>query len=215
MIQINIDTSNGRKTIYVPSSWKEVTVNQYLTMEGSASELELLSVLSGEDLSMLENTRTDLTPALKAVYKFLNDERPNFPTRRTAVRISNKLVKPPSSFPNTFYGQRILAAQLLTNNNPADVIADIFALYLQPEIDGHFDSKRLPFIKKMVLDLPIYQVQPWCAFFLRKSRQTRRRLLLESIGFHKLLSNVNGALDTILLLIGYLGILASLLRLIA
>ena len=57
----------------IPDSWEELTVKQWAALRPNVSDLELLSVLSGIDLSYLENTRADLSPAIEHVYQSIKD----------------------------------------------------------------------------------------------------------------------------------------------
>jgi hypothetical protein len=63
------------------------------------------------------------------------------------------------------------------------IIADVFAIYAQPSIDGKFDSNNLEPIKKAIEAMPIIQVLPWVIFFLKRLKRLKINLLIASDPF--------------------------------
>jgi DNA repair exonuclease SbcCD nuclease subunit len=132
-----------------------------------------LESLTGVDLSILENTRTDLQPTLNAIYTALHESRPDFNSMaKKPIRYKGQTIRFPK-FEFTTFGQKAMVNSLLDSSKPADIVADVFAIYLQPVIEGKFDSKRVPEIKKEVLSMRIIFVWPWVAFFFRKLSEHR------------------------------------------
>ena len=164
--------------IQVPASFEDLTVKQFLFLEAGGTDLEVLSVLSGEDLSELENTDTDLDPAMKKVYSLLNQKPPDLAKQKKGkIVLEGKEIKFPSTLNFTRYGQKSMVKNLIRDNEKIElIVAEVFAIYAQPIIDDKFDSARIPAIKALVEDLPIIAVFPYTVFFFKKLKILKNSL---------------------------------------
>ena len=169
MIQLTIKKGSEKVIAQLPSKWEEVTVKQFLALETGSTDLEILSGLADVDLSILENTETDLSPALSKVAEFLNGARLDFKVLpKQPVHLLGKSISFPKSIEFTKYGQKSMLKSYLRNHEPNKIISECFAIYAQPYIDGSFISERVPEVKKAVDLLPIVRVFAWVVFFLRR-----------------------------------------------
>jgi hypothetical protein len=185
MIKFEIRYEGDKIKGTVPSSWEELTVKQWAALRPENRDLEIVSILSGIDLEILENTKGDLSPVVEMVYKALADmpsDLKDLP--RQAITIMGKRVAFPKNLDFTRYGQKALTKNLLRDaEDMRAIIADVFAIYAQPSIDGKFDSNNLEPIKKAIEAMPIIQVLPWVIFFLKRLRRLKINLLIASDPF--------------------------------
>lgn len=160
----------------IPATFEELTVKQFLLLEAGGTDLQILSVLSGEDLEEIENTNVDLEPAMKRVAQLYNQKPIDLEKQKKGkIEIEGKSIVFPSSLNFTRYGQKSMVKNLIRSNEKIElIVSEVFAIYAQPLIDGKFDSSRVPEIKEIVDNLPIVSVFPYTVFFFKKLKQLKQ-----------------------------------------
>lgn len=179
MIKLKIKYKGKTHTADLPSTWEELTVKHFIGLESGMGDLELVSLLSGLQLTFLENTPTDFTPVIVRIAELFGNKPPEFEElTRNPVMIHGTLVDFPTSIEFTRYGQKALVRALI--NKEEDMIKcipEVFAIYCQPYLyDGRFDSSTIAEVKAQIEELPIVQVYPWAVFFLRKLNELKNHL---------------------------------------
>ena len=156
----------------MPSKWEEMTVKQYLQIETTSNNLELLSLLSGVPLTDILNTKTDLTPIVKKMVELLSETPPDFKkVPRRIIFIEGKRIKIPSDFSRVTFGQSALIEQYLgeAEDDERRAIARVMGVILQPLIDGGpFNMDRAASITRKVEQMAIVDVFPNVFFFWQK-----------------------------------------------
>jgi hypothetical protein len=166
--------------IKIPGTFEELTVKQFLKLEAGGTDMEILSVLSGESLEEIENTDVDLSPAMARVAELYNSKPPDLTKqKRSKIIIEGKEIKFPSSLDFTRFGQKSMTKNLINDNEKLElIVSEVFAIYAQPLIDGKFISERIPEIKELVDNLPIISVFPYTVFFFKRLRRLKNSLFL-------------------------------------
>ena len=166
--------------IKIPASFEELTVKQFLRLEAGGTDLEILSVLSGESLEEIENTDVDLGPAMSRVAQLYNSKPPDLTKQKKGrIEIEGVEIKFPSSLDFTRFGQKSMTKNLIKENEKLElIVSEVFAIYAQPLIDGKFISERIPDIKEIVDNLPIISVFPYTVFFFKRLRRLKNSLYL-------------------------------------
>ncbi len=169
-------------TLWTPTSWQEVTVEQYIRIEAEgwdgADLIHLLSMLSGHDLKELDNiTDTSLFDVLAIHLNFITKEAPDFkniPISKT-FKLDGKEFDVPSDLELETLGQKILMSNLRQQDNMIKQVANALAIYFQPIYDNStFDRKRLPYIVKMIHKEPIVDMFPIVDFFFQKLTEYKK-----------------------------------------
>ena len=186
MKRIKVKSSSGKRTVYLPEWWGEVTTDQYqrLVTEWDACDLvKLFSIMSGIDAKVLSDTHDpDLEAALFESVRFVYDTKPVFKETKAPpfVTIEGKKIKIPRKLGILSIGQNIMVRQRMdTAKTFDDLLSITMAIYLQPLYDGAeveryggvtikpaaFDYDRAMVLHDKILALPISEVYP-VAFFL-------------------------------------------------
>lgn len=196
MKRIKIKSSAGKKTLFLPEWWGEVTTAQYqrLVTEWDACDLvKLFSIMSGIDAKVLSDTHDpDLEAALFETVRFVYDTKPIFKETKPPlfVTIEGKKIKIPRKLGSLSIGQNIMVRQRMDSAKTFDeLISIVTAIYLQPFYDlkneeimksigtdfdktveskaGEFDSSKVDDLHEKVLRLPITETYPIGFFLLR------------------------------------------------
>ena len=151
----------------LPDNWHDLTVKQFLDLNNKLTQLETLSSLSGLNLSFIENTNTDLTPAINYLNSVFSEVPPDLKElKKQPIVFEGKKIKPPKNLNFTKFGQKSMIKNLIQSEASLEsMVAEVFAIYLQPVLDGQFDSKRIPDIQRQVNSMKIVAVFPWVVFF--------------------------------------------------
>lgn len=170
MIEIIIKHDGQKYRGEMPGTWEELKVKHFIHLADQADEMELVSLLCGIPVEALENTSADLSPILVRVnelFKEIPEEIAKLP--RVPIKINEQIINPPKNIKFTRWGQKALTKNLIASERPTiEIIPDVFAIYLQPLLDGKFDSSRIDDVKTIIEDLPIREVMPWVIFFLNR-----------------------------------------------
>jgi len=163
----------------IPGRFEDLSVKQFLALEAGGSDLQILSILSGESLEAIENTDVDLTPAMERVAKLYNQKPLDLEKQKKGkIVIEGKEIKFPTSLNFTRFGQKSMTKNLIRDNERLElIVSEVFAIYAQPLIDGKFISERIPEIKEIVDNLPIVSVFPYTVFFFKRLRRLKYSLI--------------------------------------
>lgn len=187
MIKLTINHEGEKITGEIPSKFEELSVKQFLALEGKENDIQILSVLSGLDVSFLENTNTDLTPTLEKIYFLLNNKPPDLmKAPKKDIVLEGKKIRFPKTLDFTRYGQKSMVKNLILEEEKVErIIAEVFAVYAQPLIDGKFDSSRIPALKLHIEKMPIISVFPYAVFFFKKLNELKNTLPVNLAQFLK------------------------------
>lgn len=162
----------------LPDNWHDLTVQNFIDLNNNLGELELLSSLSGLNLSFIENSNTDLTPAINYLNKAFSTVPPDLnKMKKKPIIFEGKKIPVPLNLNFTKFGQKNMIKGLIESEASLEsMVAEVFAIYLQPVLDGKFDSKRIPDIVKSVLKMKLFAVYPWCVFFFLRLKILKNTL---------------------------------------
>lgn len=188
MKQIRIKHEGADIIGSVPEKWSELKVKHFLLLEEDFNEVDFISVFMGVDKQIIENTKGDLKPVVKAITNLFTEKPPNFQeAKKEPVLLEGKELKFPDKLDFTRFGQKAMLKNIVSNPDGFDKdIPLIFAIYAQPLIDGKFDSTRIERVKDLVNELPIEQVYPYVVFFFKRLNALRNHFLAKSQLFPKL-----------------------------
>ena len=112
----------------LPSSWNDLTVKQFTDLNNDLNQLELLSSLSGLNLSFIENSNTDLTPAIEYLNKMFSKAPPNLVNqKRKNITFEGKIIKPPKNLNLALFGQKIMIKNIIEGEDK--LVCDICKKY--------------------------------------------------------------------------------------
>jgi len=177
MVRFEIKTDNGTKSCLCPESWEEVNLGMLIRMKENwdwkkSNMIGLLSALTFQDYSAISNSQRDLWEPLFAVMGFVFTDAPKWHKLKKpkVLRIDGVDCKLPRKIGLTMFGQKVMALQLIGNEELSDYekIPKILAIYLQPLYDGKFNTERLEHIEHHILYLPAKDAYPIGNFFLKK-----------------------------------------------
>ena len=162
----------------IPSCFEDLTVKQFLFLEAGGTDMEIISILSGINLEYIENTGVDLAPAMEAINNLYNEKPIDLQKQKKGkIVIEGKVINFPTTLDFTRFGQKSMTKNLIRDNEKLElIVAEVFAIYAQPLIDGKFDSDRIPAIKAIVENLPIIKVFPYTVFFFKRLRRLKNSL---------------------------------------
>lgn len=170
MIKLTIKHAGETISGDLPETWREIKVKHFIGMNSNLNEFELISLLSGIDRSILENTETSMEPAIVRMNQLFNQPPPELEKlERKTLTMDGKKIVFPKSINFTRYGQKSMVKNLIQENEKLEqIVPDVFAIYAQPIIDGRFNSERIDAIKHDVENMPIMSVFPHVLFFFKK-----------------------------------------------
>ena len=160
----------------VPSSWEEVTVAQFIRLETNReplTALHLLDLLTEVDLSILENTRADLSSLINESLLFFSQDPPQWRSleQRPFFVFAGKSYDVPKDLELERFGQKILLQTKIDELPEGDITPIIpyaVALYMQPIVYGAFESGKIEALEAEIMHSPIVDIFPISAFFFKK-----------------------------------------------
>jgi hypothetical protein len=180
MIEVIIKHEGQKFTGEMPGTWAELKVKHFIHLAEQKEEMTLVSLLTGIPLEALENTKADLSRVLIRVnelFKEIPQEMADLP--RLPIEINGQQIEFPKSIKFTRWGQKSLVKNLINSDKEViDIIPDVFAIYVQPLLDGKFDSNRIEEVKGLISEMPVIEVFPHVIFFFQKLKQMRNALPL-------------------------------------
>jgi hypothetical protein len=174
MKQITLKIEGKNYDLVTPSSWSEVTVKQFLLLEtdyDGKDPVKLLSILSGLDYHLIENSNSSTINKIEPLVSFVNNNQPDFLKlkRSKTIEIDGKTIKMPTRLNKETFGQTIKMQELLeAEQSLTAAIPQMMAIYIQPRLDGSFNVERLEEVKELINDLYILDVYPHCFFFFKQ-----------------------------------------------
>lgn len=188
MRKLKIQLDDGLHEYMIPTSWKEVTLEQILKLDFEVKTLvdhiEILAVFTNLDKSKIENTPSNLWKPLLDVMLWSK----RFPRWETlpipeTISVNLKTIEIPKNLELETFGQKVYAAQAMEKNKP-DAILDVLACYLQPKIDGKVNLDRVEDVKEEIKYLPAIKLVPIGRFFFRKLILLKKYGKLGLTAFH-------------------------------
>lgn len=184
MITVKIRVDGKEYMAVFPSKWEEMTVKQYIQLADKSNGIEMLSALSGLDLWLFENTNIDLTEILGKMLKLLSEAPDMNNLVRDQIWIGGIGVGVTTAAEISFLQKEMIKMLAQNNDDLVKVIPDAFAVWITPDLnEGLFEAKKVPEVKKLVLDMPVMKVFPWVVFFLRQLRKERNNYLSASMRY--------------------------------
>ena len=174
MIQVIFKSKGKTIKTQVPESWEEITVRQFMALENLVKPLEIMAEVMGVDLSFVENTRTNLAPAMARIINIFNARPPDLENRKPqGFGFQGKLVKLPRDLDNLMFGQLIQINTLLAEDANKNLVK-IMGIALQPVLDGEYNEQNQEKYSTLLQELPIIEVFPELFFFAEKLKKYQR-----------------------------------------
>ena len=176
MIQFNIKTQEGTKRVTSPASWRELTLRQLIQLEtewDKESPVQLFSIITGIEVELLENSaQAGLENTMLAICAFAYDQPQwdNMP-RPKYIQLGDTNYETPDNISKKLLGQKIIVSQIVLKSGE-DMITQlprIIAVYMQKEVDGKYNDKRLAEVEEMALGAPAMDAYGLGKFFFLKS----------------------------------------------
>ena len=184
MIEIIFKSKGKKLRGKVPSSWAEITVKQFMALELLEEPLEILSEIMEIDLTYIQNSTANLTPAMNRVIEIFNARPPDLENRKPeGFGFQGRLIKFPRDMDKFMFGQTIQINQLL-EEDPNKHLVKIMGIAIQPLIDGEFIEANQDKYSRLLERLPIIEVFPELFFFaetLKKHKRFGLRDLMRSL----------------------------------
>lgn len=196
---LNITTTKRKLSLHIPSSWYDVTFEQWLQLQAWDKKdlIKLIAILSGESLDTiltLPSSKADMK-TLKSL-SFLYD--PAFELDQIkmpkVLRLDDMVIEIPQDIMKETLGQKIMLMQFINDpdysvqieaevketdkvkgtpevRDHAKVLHICAAIYLQPALDqSNFDAEKAEGYFDKFLKLPVTDVYPIGSFFLDRSK---------------------------------------------
>ena len=181
MVNFHIEYKGQKKTYSLPSSWEEVTVQQFIALEVSGGYqgkyVQLLQDLTGAPLPVIQNTKTDLQLQIRSALEFIITKPPNWNklARRDKYKFKGAFFEVPENLELETALQKILVQNKLNSTkNVAECIPYVIAVYMQKVINGYFDEQKAAVLEEEVLQMPIVEMFSLATFFFRRLLKYKR-----------------------------------------
>jgi len=140
----------------IPENWEEITVRQFLALENLEKPIEILSELMDTDLSFIENTRTDLAPALSKILQIFNKKPPIFKNpHHKGFILQGKRIHFPRDIDKMMFGQVIQINQLIDEDINKN-LSKIAGISIQPLFDGKYiEENQAKYTKLIEMSLAV------------------------------------------------------------
>lgn len=173
MISIKIN-----KVVFnIAENISELCTFQYCELNKHRDNLNtvrLLSILTGIDYTVLNNSDCSKFEPILSVLKFDDKEKPlqNIECP-DVVEIDKKEIKVVKEIGQETFGQKVFAQEIVNSMiaerlDKVEALVKVVAIYLQPQIDGSFDDKKAKELENKLMELPITGVYPIGNFFLSR-----------------------------------------------
>ena len=176
MKRVKFKTDKGLMTFDIAERWDELTLDQLIKVEkkGTIDPLEMFCILTGMDLTFLDNQKESLEaevfdiiqPLFRAAMKQALHQRP------ARLLISGKAIEVPRPDKATL-GQSIMFMNMVESSKDIyELVPDMLAIYFQPLIHGGpFDRTRLKEAREEVMKAPGMDCISVFSFFLSNQRR--------------------------------------------
>jgi len=177
MINLQIKKAKDIYHLNCPSSWDEVTVNQWVLMEtewNGSDLIHLISILTSMEIADLENAKSSLSNRLDDVIGYIVRDQPDFKKlgRKASITLDGVKIPMPKKLEQETFGQMTELYKLLENDKDMALnLPRIVAIYAQPKIDGLFNKDRIDEIELLVNAMPIIEAYPHCFFFYKRAKR--------------------------------------------
>lgn len=193
--KINIENA-GKKTPYnIPSTWGDVTVQQFYDLKKSNPNdiVETLSILTGCPYGIMSRTKTyDIVETVQPIIAFLNRpmlDKENPPVYK--IKINERHFPAPKDLTRYSLAQKLAACDAIEqaekefNGNYYMAIHKIVAIYFYPIVTGKefdledpIDQELFDAFEKELLKCSALEVYEVADFFLSRLLRLRKRNVL-------------------------------------
>lgn len=140
--------TNNDKVFYIPSSWSEVTFKQWKDLIHSNNEMEMLSILSGLEIDIINRIKESDLIKLSVCISFVKHPLKIENYSAPGKIVINKNVSIPliTDIGEQSFGQKVYFHELLKSgsDNIIELLPELILTYGQPYIDkSDFDLNRL------------------------------------------------------------------------
>jgi hypothetical protein len=165
-------------TYQVPTTWQEVTLEQWIALAKVSTDInhiDILSIFTGLDRDVLGNlpcdaVKVDLLPEMT----FLSERLDLLELPRPKVlHLGGKELEPITDPGRERFGQKIYMQQLVNaaiekGADHWDLVAPTIACYYAPTFhpEGKWDDRHVAKIQALVYTMPVVEAYPEAAFFL-------------------------------------------------
>lgn len=171
MIEFIFKSKSTKIKATLPETWDELSVKQFVAVESLEKPLEILSEVLDVDLSFVESSRTNLTPALNRIIQILNARPPGLEERKPEGFVfQGKKIELPRDIDLLMFGQ-LIQINLLIEDDLLRNLVKILGIAVQPIIDGEYIEEKQPYYAKLLERLPIIEVYPELFFFVENVRK--------------------------------------------
>ena len=198
MRQVFINTDKGRREVFIPERWEEVTTAQYikLSSEWDGKDLiRLFSILTGIPYRVIFDSH-DYALEQNLIYAtaFIFEEKIDFkslPVPET-FHVKGKEVKVPKDIKGLSIGQNIHIISELQNAQVYDqLIALAIAIYLEPLYTGQdFNYEHAKELEQDILLMPITKTYSLGFFLLKPVMRSGRSSMMPLNRIRILLQNI-------------------------
>ena len=181
MIEVVFKSKGSTLKAQVPERWEEITVKQFMALENLTNPLEIMAEVMEVDLSYIQNTRTNLAPAMNRIINIFNNKPPDLESRKAeGFGLQGQLVKLPRNINKIIFGSLIQINELLEDGVNKNLVK-IMGIALQAVIDGEYIESKQAYYERLVERLPIIEVWPELFFFANKLKKHKRYGMSASI----------------------------------
>lgn len=197
MVNFKVITKAGEETISFPSSYKELTLKQFIELRKGKNRVEnILEILSTPSVpaEVWSNQSEDLDVKIAPVINWLiTDDKVDLEELEVPeeITIKGKTIKVPSDLGYKTFGQKSLVDEKFKSlfkrsinkidpkakpsfkmvDDPVNIMPYVLATYFQPYFneDEKFVEEEIELIEEAVLSVPFVEAYPVANFFLKKS----------------------------------------------
>lgn len=173
MVKIKIN-----KVVFnIAENISELCTFQYCELNKRRDNLNtvrLLSILSGIDYTVLNNSDCSQFEPILSVLNFSDNNKPlqNIECPKTVIIDKNE-IKVIQEVGQETFGQKVFAQEVVNSMiaerlDKVEALVKVASIYLQPQIDGSFDDKKAKELENKLMELPITDVYPIGNFFLSR-----------------------------------------------
>ncbi len=181
MIEVIFKSKGSKLRAKVPEKWEEITVKQFMALENLTDPLEIMAEIMEVDLTYIQNTTTNLTPAMNRIINIFNNKPPDLESRKAeGFGFQGELVKLPRNIDKMLFGQMIQINGLLEDGVNKNLVK-IMGIAIQPVMDGEFIEKKQAHYETLIEQLPIIDLWPELFFFAKRLRKYKKYGMRDSI----------------------------------
>lgn len=177
------------KRFSIPTSYEELTVQQFVAISKTTDLVDILSILSDIPRGdWLNCSDIDIDITLAPWLAWLNIKKDWAALQPPqSIKVGERVIVVPRNLRVHTWGQKLLLEKIwrsVVNGqvNEADAISESVAIYLQPAIsNSKFDDNKIDEVKAIINELPIVDIYPIASFFFAKFIQSSKSKAKHSV----------------------------------